>query len=524
MNTAKQVNVMVGLLMVFAFATLLYFLWDDDRASEATDRQLFTNAERGGALYSVNCRACHGLNGKGPLESSILPGAPLNAEDPYRLQDATVASRQQRYRDTIRCGRIGTVMPSWHQDYGGPLNDFQIQQLVTLITGVAWGETSGSTLASEEGWAHAVEQANHSDAFAPAKHLVEAVSPEDVTFVLNNARGLRPGGLLRIDDEPTDEVYEVVTIVDAPAGSVLAEKVNKDATELTVQEAAVFHPGDIIVVGGETMQVVAAPASTALVTDISPSATTITVVDTQSLAPRDIIKIDGEKMTVQFISGDTVRVERGAEDTEVTEHLPGAPVTEQGKIIEVKRAQEGTAAAGHNVTTSVFEVGDSIEVERAAHGTRAAEHAAETEVFNGPILPGNSVTGDPNSQGFPPCGQRPAAATPGTVETVELGGSADVSMGDNFFEIDGKRNPTFQIAAGSAVTISLTNGGTAIHNLRTTGDDGEFDTDDDHVSVPLAVNGGGGTGTIEGTFAVAGTYQYRCDFHTADMKGEITVQ
>ncbi len=513
MNTSKQVNVMVGLLMVFAVSTLLYFLWDDDRASEATDRQLATNAERGGALYSLNCRACHGLNGKGPLESSIIPGAPLNTEDPYRLQDTTLTARQQRYRDAIRCGRIGTVMPSWHTDYGGPLNDFQIEQLVTLITSTA----------SEEGWAHAIEQANHSDEFSPAKHLAEAVGPEDVTFVLNNARGLRPGNLLRIDEEPTDEVYEVVAVVDAPAGSVLTAEAAKDSTELTLQEASVFHPGDNIVVGSETMKVVTAPASTALVEDISASVTNITVLDTESLAANDVIKVDGEKMTVVSVSGDTVRVQRGADETEATEHLADALVIEQGNVIEVERAQDSTAAAKHNVKTGVFEVGDTVVVERAAHGTRAAEHPAEAEVFNGPILPGNSITGDPNSQAFPPCGQRAAAGTPAPAETVELTGTVDASMGDNFFEFDGKQNPTLQIGTGSKVTINLTNNGTAIHNMRTTGDDGQFDSDDDAESAPSLINGGG-TGTIEVTFAQAGTYQYRCDFHSTDMKGEITVE
>jgi len=83
--------------------------------------------------------------------------------------------------------------------------------------------------------------------------------------VLNNARGLRAGGFLRIDDDHTDAIYEVVTIVDAPGGSTLTEEAAADATQLSVQEAAVFHPGDIIIVGDETMEVLDAPASTALV-------------------------------------------------------------------------------------------------------------------------------------------------------------------------------------------------------------------------------------------------------------------
>ena len=96
-------------------------------------------------------------------------------------------------------------------------------------------------------------------------------------------------------------------------------------------------------------------------------------------------------------------------------------------------------------------------------------------------------------------------------------------MGDNFFEIEGKRNPTLQIAAGSKVTLSLINSGTAIHNMLTTGPDGKFQTADDQVSNPLTVNGGG-TGTLEISFDKPGTYQYQCQFHPIDMKGDITVQ
>ena len=511
MNTSKQVNVMVGLLMVFLVSTLLYFLWDDDRASEAESRQLFTNAERGGALYSLNCRACHGLNGKGPLESGIIPGAPLDSDDPYRLQDAGTASRAQRYRDTIRCGRVGTVMPPWAQDQGGALNDFQILQLVTLITSTA----------SEEGWDFAIEQANHTDAFKPAKHLAEAVGAGDTTFVLNNSRGLRAGNLLRIDDEPVDEIYEVVTIVDAPAGTVLTEKATKDATELTVQEAPIFNPGDMIIVGSETIEVVKAPAQTTLSAVISVSATSISVFDPLGLAADDLIKVDGEKMEITSVSGTTVKVTRGAEDTKATEHTADALVTEQGNVIEVRRAQDGTSAASHDVKTEVIEIGDSIKVERAAFSTKAAEHPEGAEVFNGPILPGNTITGEPGTS--PPCGQKAAVVTtPAPVEVIEISGDVEIGMGDNFFEIDGNQNPTLQIASGATVKVTVKNNGAAVHNMVTTGADGTFGTDDDQGTDPLAVPAGN-TGVVEISFDKPGTYQYQCQFHPVDMLGDITV-
>src|SRR3990170_2085947 len=69
MNTSKQVNVMIGLMFVFLIGTLLYFVWDTVRAEDAQERQIVVNAERGGKLFSLNCRSCHGINGLGPLEN-----------------------------------------------------------------------------------------------------------------------------------------------------------------------------------------------------------------------------------------------------------------------------------------------------------------------------------------------------------------------------------------------------------------------------------------------------------------------
>ena len=78
MNTSKQVNVMIGLMFLVLIGTFLYFIWDNVRADDAEQRQLVQNAERGGKLFSLNCRSCHGLNGLGSLENTLLPGLPLN--------------------------------------------------------------------------------------------------------------------------------------------------------------------------------------------------------------------------------------------------------------------------------------------------------------------------------------------------------------------------------------------------------------------------------------------------------------
>lgn len=381
MNTAKQVNVMVGLLMVFALATLLYFLWDTSRAEEAATRQLTVNAERGGRLYAVNCSACHGITGKGALERPGLPGLPLNIDKNRPTAIGDLNNLQARFRDTIKCGRVGTLMPPWSQAQGGALNDFQIEQLVLLITSAE----------SEAGWEAAVEQANHLAEMTPPRYLVVDAGKNDTTLVLNEVSGIKEKDLLRVDDNPTDEVYELVSVV------------------------------------------------------------------------------------------------------------------------------------------SVDEAGDEIQVERGVQNTQAAEHKEGTEVFMGPILPPEGpLTGE---NGTAPCGQKGVqpAGTPAPAASPAPGGTAGpisgpvtIEMGDNFFQMGGERNPTLTVKAGQTVDVTLKNNGTAIHNMRTAGDDNKYNTGDDAVSDPQLISGGQ-QGKLSFKFSKAGTYNYQCDFHPTDMKGQIVV-
>jgi plastocyanin/mono/diheme cytochrome c family protein len=222
MNTSKQVNAMIGLMFVFLIGTLLYFLWDSVRADDAQERQIVENAERGGALFALNCRSCHGLNGLGTLENANLPGAPLNIDTNRPDDPGKLLERQSRVLDTIRCGRVGTLMPAWAEDQGGPLNPFQIQQMVALITGAMPGLDSPSNpnAVSEKGWEGALEAAVHAD-LLEGKKLAEAVGPEDTVLLVTDAGELNADSLLRIDDE-------VVRIAE----------IDEQAAEITVERAA----------------------------------------------------------------------------------------------------------------------------------------------------------------------------------------------------------------------------------------------------------------------------------------------
>jgi plastocyanin len=94
------------------------------------------------------------------------------------------------------------------------------------------------------------------------------------------------------------------------------------------------------------------------------------------------------------------------------------------------------------------------------------------------------------------------------------------------FVFNGEENPTLTAAAGTDVTFSLVNNGNALHNMHIAIDGFDADIcsvdDEDPCSQPprIAADASG-----EITFNLpAGTYEYRCDFHTAEMAGTLEVQ
>jgi mono/diheme cytochrome c family protein len=401
LNTAKQVNIMIGLLMVGLVGTFLYYMFDSgytlfgvnfgDRQAHAVERQEVTNVERGAHLFARYCRSCHGLVGEGAAERAGLPGADLNKDEnrPPGLALSQLPTMQKRFKDTIECGRVGTQMPPWLVENGGPLNFFQVEQLVKLI----------SSEFSPEGWEEVVTVGNGDpehggDQLDPRTFLTESVGTDDTTLHLSSVEAIDKGQILRIGLQTIEDPYELF----------LVKAVNEN--------------------------------------------------------------------------NNTIDVERGP-----------------------------------NV-----EIGDPPQV----FGTDPIEHESGDEVYNLTVgLPPGTITGDPESQGFAPCGQSKAQpATP--PQPVDITNGTAITVGDNFFQVDSQNNPEMHVAAGASISANISNTGTAIHNLRIAGPDGQYNTDDDEVSSPDAVPGG-----TNATIAInvpAGTYKYQCDFHTDAMKGEVVAQ
>src|SRR5574341_1628920 len=95
-------------------------------ATTAAQSEQTGDPENGAELFAQNCATCHGEQGEGRI------GA--------RLNDVFVSMNPEAdLFQTISQGREGTFMPPWLEQYGGPLTDQQIRDIIAYIE--SWGTT-----------------------------------------------------------------------------------------------------------------------------------------------------------------------------------------------------------------------------------------------------------------------------------------------------------------------------------------------------------------------------------------------
>ncbi len=124
----------LGALLLIVSALGYYILNEPTRIVNAQGDVIAVQLDDAMSLYAENCSVCHGLNGEGigatpPLDSAALRTMPN--DDIYK---------------TISRGRYQTAMPAWAVEDGGPLSDYQIDELVTLIQYGDWIETGDRTV------------------------------------------------------------------------------------------------------------------------------------------------------------------------------------------------------------------------------------------------------------------------------------------------------------------------------------------------------------------------------------------
>lgn len=143
-----QVKIIIGTvafmitMMLFGYAALR----EPARLERFAAADLARNIEKGAEIFYGNCATCHGVSGDAvqcfdtagneiacvglPLRDSYL----LCGEPSRRLidQDYKFTVRDYIY-GTVYSGRVGTQMPTWSADLGGPMQGYEIENVTQFV-------------------------------------------------------------------------------------------------------------------------------------------------------------------------------------------------------------------------------------------------------------------------------------------------------------------------------------------------------------------------------------------------------
>jgi mono/diheme cytochrome c family protein len=146
-------RVIVGTLSFVVTMILIGYVavTEQDRMANFDIAYQARTVETGGEIFESSCATCHGLAGQGVPGKGPALNTPdlLAGSRPPRLVESTFAGSVDNYvRLTIAAGRprmsewaraqgFIEVMPTWGENYGGPLRGDQVDALVNYI--MNWG-------------------------------------------------------------------------------------------------------------------------------------------------------------------------------------------------------------------------------------------------------------------------------------------------------------------------------------------------------------------------------------------------
>lgn len=154
-NVLLKITVGIAVALGIALAMAAVGYGELDRMSAREAAFAGRSVENGAKVFETNCVGCHGVKGEGiPGVAPALNSATLFTT---RLQEVGYAGTLQSYLElTVAAGRpVGSgqyagVMPTWGEEYGGPLRPDQVRDVAAFImnwehTAVASGETAPTT-------------------------------------------------------------------------------------------------------------------------------------------------------------------------------------------------------------------------------------------------------------------------------------------------------------------------------------------------------------------------------------------
>lgn len=126
--SSRTIELLIGILAtaMIAAGVFLYALNEPTRLVAAQAQQLAVDLDSAMTLYARNCSVCHGAAGEGLGATPALNTPALQSMDVEALSKI------------IARGLYGTAMPAWSIEDGGPLSDYQMSQVVSLMQVGDW--------------------------------------------------------------------------------------------------------------------------------------------------------------------------------------------------------------------------------------------------------------------------------------------------------------------------------------------------------------------------------------------------
>lgn len=121
-RTYFRIGLVLSVLMIAGLA--FYSFSERTRLANAAESFTQERVVRGEQIYTAQCVACHGSNGEGGT------GPALNSRQLLKSTQDSV------FFSIIRSGVPNTQMPAWSVDYGGPLTDEDVRDVVEFMR--AW--------------------------------------------------------------------------------------------------------------------------------------------------------------------------------------------------------------------------------------------------------------------------------------------------------------------------------------------------------------------------------------------------
>ncbi len=240
-----QIKIIIGTIAFMMTMMVLGFsaLREPARMERFTNAEAGRSIEAGAEIYLNNCATCHGVNGEAQLcydaagnqigcQGLPLNHAPLLCGEPTQRTDAMGWSgvKEDYILQVVAVGR-GAIMPTWSEQFGGPLRPDQVQNVTNFVLNYEDEELCSQPIVTYD-WPELVED------FLPLQNPGDPVRGEELYTITYGCAGCHG----QMDNEASAAVGPWMGNITEVGGTRVE---GQDAEQYTYH--SILYPSDFIV-------------------------------------------------------------------------------------------------------------------------------------------------------------------------------------------------------------------------------------------------------------------------------------